>query len=83
MPGSLVSTTNNGYGCRFIRLHYTPPLPTDQSVEKEADMLKMMYLIVKRQWHQQEATMKSFFGMCGHKEDYLKEQVSYQTCSRK
>ena len=42
-------------------------------------MVKMMFLIVKRQWRQQEGVMHTFFAMCGHKEGYLKDQVHLQT----
>lgn len=38
-------------------------------------MVKMMYVIVKRQWRQQESAMPTFFAMCGHKEGYLLDQV--------
>lgn len=61
---------------RFIRLHYTPPLPTDESAEEEADMAKMMFMIVKRQWRQHQQGLTRLFAMCGHKENYLKDQVS-------
>ena len=62
--------------CRFIRLHYTPPLPTDESAEAEADMAKMMFLIVKRQWQQHQQQLTALFAVCGHKQNYLYDQVS-------
>lgn len=62
--------------CRFIRLHYTPPLPTDESAEVEADMAKMMFLIVKRQWQQHQQQLTALFAVCGHKQNYLNDQVS-------
>ena len=62
--------------CRFVRLYYTAPLPTDESAQQEADMAKMMFLIVKRHWRQHEETFTDFFAVCGHKENYLKDQVS-------
>lgn len=62
--------------CRFIRLHYTPPLPTDESAEAEADMAKMMFLIVKRQWQQHQQQLTALFAVCGHKQNYLNDQVS-------
>ena len=74
---------------RFIRLHYTPPLPTDESAEEEADMAKMMFMIVKRQWRQHQQGLTRLFAMCGHKENYLKDQVRYSmvviwvSCKRK
>ncbi|DBA77116.1 TPA: hypothetical protein ACH3X1_009695 [Trebouxia sp. C0004] len=58
---------------RFIRLHYTPPLPTDESAEEEADMAKMMFMIVKRQWRQHQHCLTRLFAVCGHKENYLKD----------
>ena len=61
--------------CRFIRLHHTPPLPTDHSAEAEADMAKMMFLIVKRQWRQRGEGLTACFAACGHKEAYLKDLV--------
>lgn len=39
-------------------------------------MAKMMFLIVKRHWRQHEETFTDFFAVCGHKENYLKDQVS-------
>ncbi len=63
--------------CRFIRLHYTPPLPTDESAEEEADMAKMMFMIVKRQWRHHQPGLTRLFAVCGHKENYLKDQVRY------
>ncbi|KAL0050961.1 hypothetical protein WJX82_011093 [Trebouxia sp. C0006] len=61
---------------RFIRLHYTPPLPTDESAEEEADMAKMMFMIVKRQWRQHQPGLTRLFAVCGHKENYLKDQAT-------
>ena len=63
--------------CRFIRLHYTTPPPTDESAEAEADMAKMMFLIVKRQWQQHQQQLTALFAVCGHKQNYLDDLVSH------
>jgi len=51
-------------------------LPTDESAEEEADMAKMMFMIVKRQWRQHQHCLTRLFAVCGHKENYLNDQVS-------
>lgn len=62
---------------RFIRLYYTPPPATDESAEAEADMDKMMFLIVKRQWRQHQEQLTALFAVCGHKQNYFVDQASF------
>ena len=51
-------------------------MPTDESTEAEADMAKMMFLIVKRQWQQHQQQLTALFAVCDHKQNYLNDQVS-------
>lgn len=39
-------------------------------------MAKMMFLIVKRQWQQHQQQLTALFAVCGHKQNYLNDQVS-------
>ena len=38
-------------------------------------MAKMMFLIVKRQWRQHHDCFTGLFAVCGHKANYLQDQV--------
>ena len=58
-----------------MQLPYPPLLPTDESAEAEADMARMMFVIVRRHWKQHQEDFTAFFAQCGHKENYLKDQV--------
>ena len=42
-------------------------------------MAKVMFLVVKRQWRRHERDLTSLFAVCGHKQNYLKDQVGYST----
>lgn len=42
-------------------------------------MAKMMFLIVKRQWRQHHDCFTGLFAVCGHKANYLQDQVNHSS----